>query len=114
MLEAAAAGYRLNLPARRVLGNPATAVDPIVAVSSPSVLVESVKLAEDRSGDLVVRLYEARGARTSVTVGLGTPFSSAWRTDLLERELGEQVWGADETIGLELRPFEIATLRVRG
>ncbi|SES32445.1 alpha-mannosidase [Lentzea albida] len=113
VLEAAAAGYRLNLPARGVRGNPANAVDPIVAVSSPSVLVESVKLAEDRSGDLVVRLYEARGSRTSVTVGLGTPFSSASRTDLLERELGEQVWGADETIGLELRPFEIATLRVR-
>ncbi|WP_236795073.1 glycoside hydrolase family 38 C-terminal domain-containing protein [Amycolatopsis sp. GM8] len=113
VLEAAAAGYRLNLPPRSVRGNPANVVDPIVTVSAPSVLVESVKLAEDRSGDLIVRLYEAQGARAAITVGLGTPFSSAWRTDLLERDLGEPAWRGDETVSLELRPFQIATIRVR-
>ncbi|WP_285101396.1 glycoside hydrolase family 38 C-terminal domain-containing protein [Promicromonospora sp. MEB111] len=113
VLDAAAAGYRLNLPARHVPGDPDAVVDPIVTVSAPSVLVESVKLAEDRSGDLVVRLYEAQGARTAVTLGLGTPFSAAWRTDLLERDLGEQSWAGGEPIGLELRPFQIATVRVR-
>ncbi|MBB4684390.1 alpha-mannosidase [Amycolatopsis jiangsuensis] len=110
-LEAAAAGYRLNLPQRGVRGD--HPVEPIATVSSPSVLVESVKLAEDRSGDLVVRLYEAQGARAEVTVGLGAPFSSAWRTDLLERDLGEPAWSGNEPITLELRPFQITTIRAR-
>lgn len=113
VVEAAAAGYRLNLPPRGVRGNPGTVVDPLVTVSPPSVFVESVKLAEDRSGDLIVRLYEAQGARAAVTVELGTPFSSAWRTDLLERDLGEPAWRGDETISLPMRPFQIVTLRAR-
>ncbi|MFJ3404752.1 alpha-mannosidase [Promicromonospora sp. NPDC090134] len=113
MLDAAAAGYRLNLPPRVVRGGSGHAVEPIVTVSSPSVLVESVKLAEDRSGDLVVRLYEAQGARTAVTVGLNAPYSSASRTDVLERDLGEPTWRSGEPITLEVRPFQIVTLRVR-
>lgn len=112
-LDAAAAGYLLNLPPRRVLGAPEAVTDPIAMVSTPSVLIESVKLAEDRSGDVVIRLYEALGTRTATTVALGVPFSRAWLTDLLERDLDEASWGGDQPIELELRPFQILTLRVR-
>jgi alpha-mannosidase len=45
-------GYAVNLPLRPVH---AAAVAPLVAVQGEGVLVEAVKLAEDRSGDLVVR-----------------------------------------------------------
>ncbi|RIX28568.1 alpha-mannosidase [Amnibacterium setariae] len=113
VLDAATAGYRLNLPLRTVLGDPATAGRPLVTVSAPSVLVESVKLAEDRSGDLVVRLYEASGTRTGATIGIGAPYSSAWLTDLLEEDLQQQTWRPGDEIRLELRPFQIATVRVR-
>ncbi|PZE28021.1 glycoside hydrolase family 38 C-terminal domain-containing protein [Curtobacterium sp. MCBD17_028] len=117
VLDAADSGYRLNLPVRAVAGD--TPVAPIVTVSDPAVFVEAVKLAEDRSGDVVVRLYEARGGRaTDVLVDLGFPVASVTRTDLLERDLaagepGSGAWGADEPVTLTLRPFEIATLRVR-
>ena len=60
--EAAEAGYALNLPLRRRRGS---AVEPLVSVEGTA-YVEAVKLAEDGSGDLVVRLYEPLGARTSV------------------------------------------------
>lgn len=113
VLDAAADGYRLNLPPRTVEGAAAEAVAPLVAVSSPSVFVEAVKLAEDRSGDLIVRLYEAQGARATTTVGLGSPFEAAWLTDLLERDLDRSRWASGDEVELTLRPFEIVTLRAR-
>ncbi len=36
-------------------------VAPLLTVDNPAVVVEAVKLAEDGSGDVVVRLYEALG-----------------------------------------------------
>jgi alpha-mannosidase len=45
----------------------------------------AVKLAEDRSGDLVVRLYEARGARATGSVVFGCEVHRVIETDLLER-----------------------------
>ncbi|KAA0920549.1 alpha-mannosidase [Streptomyces apricus] len=111
VLDAASAGYRTNLPAR-TLKDARRGVEPVVTVSAASVFVEAVKLAEDRSGDVVIRVYEASGARARTTVQLGFAFEAAWSTDLLERALDQRTWHAQETIELDLRPFEIATVRV--
>lgn len=111
VLDAADSGYRLNLPVRSVEGS--SPVEPLVVVSSPQVFVEAVKLAEDRSGDVVVRLYEASGGRASdVGVDFGFDVASVAAVDLLERPLGDQ-WESGEPVVLTLRPFEIVTLRVR-
>ncbi|MGK5680999.1 alpha-mannosidase [Actinoplanes sp. URMC 104] len=115
VLEALDSGYRLNLPVRAVEGG--GPVEPLLRVSSPAVVVEAVKLAEDRSGDLVVRLYEARGGRASARVEVSESFARAWTTDLLERAPAEPVvqtsaWAADEPIEISFRPFEIVTLRL--
>ena len=48
------------LPLRHLAGDHPVA--PLVTVSNPAAVVEAVKLAEDGSGDLVVRLYESPGA----------------------------------------------------
>ncbi|PZF53334.1 alpha-mannosidase [Curtobacterium sp. MCSS17_008] len=118
VLDAADSGYRLNLPVRSVPGN--AVVEPLVTVSSPQVFVEAVKLAEDRSGDVVVRLYEASGGRAAdVGVDFGFDVAGVEAVDLLERPLGagsrlsSASWEAGEAVVLTLRPFEIVTLRVR-
>ena len=81
-----------------------------MTVADNGVIVESVKLADDRSGDVVVRAYEALGARTATTLRLGFPASRADAVDLLERPTGPvELTGQDVTIAL--RPFQIATLR---
>ncbi|WP_414172622.1 glycoside hydrolase family 38 C-terminal domain-containing protein [Clavibacter tessellarius] len=111
VLDAADAGYRLNLPVREIAGDHGIA--PLVT-SSAAVVIEAVKLAEDRSGDLVVRLYEARGGREHavVRVDAAAGLGEAHRTDLLERPLaGHDVVPAGEGVAITLRPFEIATLR---
>ncbi|MES9604796.1 glycosyl hydrolase-related protein [Actinomadura sp. NPDC000929] len=110
VIDAASAGYRTNLPVR-TLKDAHRGVEPIVTVSAASVFVEAVKLAEDRSGDVVIRVYEASGARPRTTVRLDFAFEAAWLADLLERALGQGTGHAQETIELDLRPFEIATLR---
>ena len=55
--------------------------------SNPAVVVEAVKLAEDRSGDVVVRLYESLGGRARTTVTAAAEVGSVGATDLLERPL---------------------------
>lgn len=99
------AGYRLNLPLRPA----AAAAEPLVASSSAAVVVETVKLAEDGSGDVIARLYEAHGSRAETTLAVGFAHERIDRTDLLERTTGEG------STTLTLRPFELVTLRfVRG
>ena len=89
VLDAAAEGYRLNLPLRTVRGG--SAIAPLVTVAHPAVVVEAVKLAEDGSGDVVVRLYEAHGGRATAQVTTDFPHVSVVESDLLETPLGEPV-----------------------
>ncbi|QDZ14847.1 alpha-mannosidase [Humibacter ginsenosidimutans] len=110
--DAVAAGYAINLPLRAG----AAPIEPLVVVDGDGVLVESVKLAEDRSGDVIVRLYEALGTRTTASVRFGFGAASVVQTDLLERELTEPD-GVDASdvsgVRLAVRPFQVVTLRVR-
>ncbi|MDQ0575739.1 alpha-mannosidase [Agromyces albus] len=114
VLDAVGEGYRLNLALRIVDG--ASAVAPLVRSDSPSIVIESVKLAEDRSGDLIVRLYEARGARAVGTVTAGCEVAGIVETDLLERAAAEPaaLVGVDgASAELRLRAFQLVTLRFR-
>ncbi len=74
--------------------------------------VEAVKLADDTSGDVVVRLYESRGGRATGVLRPGFPLAGAQITDLLERPL-EDAEITDGGVALALRPFQILTLRLR-
>jgi alpha-mannosidase len=103
--DAARAGYGLNLPLRRRTGKP---LEPLITVDGGTAYVEAIKLAEDESGDVVVRLYEPLGARTRVRVSPGFETSGGEVVDLLERPLAGEDWDGAE---LRLRPFQIVTLR---
>ncbi|MCU1639229.1 MAG: alpha-mannosidase [Microbacteriaceae bacterium] len=107
-------GYRLNLPLRHVTGSADRMTAPFVAVDVPGIVVEAVKLAEDRSGDIVVRLYEAFGAKARGVLTTGFDWTSVDETDLLERviERSATTSGSDGSIALSLRPFQIVTLRL--
>ena len=108
--DALAEAHALNLPLRPA---PAGAAPlPLVSVDNPNVVVESVKLADDRSGDVVVRLYEARGGRANARVTTGFEPAVAQVTDLLERPTGRLEAGAGGALELTLRPFQIVTLRL--
>jgi alpha-mannosidase len=109
-MAAAAEGYAVNLPPRRIRGG--TAVAPLARTTNEQIVIETIKAAEDRSGDIIVRLYEAAGSHARGRVILdGLSVVSA--VDGLERLVGA-TWMKTETshrVLLTLRPFQLVTLR---
>ncbi|MFG2176461.1 alpha-mannosidase [Streptomyces niveus] len=106
--EAIAGGYALNLPLRPALAR----AQALVEVDTTDVVVESVKLADDRSGDIVVRLYEACGGAVAARLSTGFPLAAVFDCDLLERPEREPAHASGE-VDLGFRPFQIRTLRLR-
>ena len=107
-------GYELNVKpmavASGVKGFSAFSVD--VA----NVILESVKAAEDGSGDLILRLYESKKADTMAEVqfgldALGCAVRKVSRCNMMEEP--EEVLSTDgRSVSVHFRPFEIMTLRV--
>lgn len=108
--DAVALGYDLATPLRTA----AAPLVPLVASSHEGVVIETVKLAEDGSGDLVVRLYESLGARARTTLALDGSAEVIEVTDLLERPLDGEASATGSSIDLDFRPFQLRTLRFRG
>lgn len=107
LLDGIAEGYRVNLPQRRSQG---VAAQPLVTVAgAEGVLIEAVKLADDGSGDVIVRLYEALGRAAEAWLQPGFTCTRASRCDLLERSLPDQ---PAEPLQLSLRAFELTTIRL--
>ncbi|MBM7767494.1 alpha-mannosidase [Glutamicibacter nicotianae] len=107
---ATAAGALLNSAERVIDG--AQGVDPLVEVSGEGLVISSVKLAADRSGDLVVRVYESLGRRASGNLRVNAQIAQASTVSLLEDELdGQRIELADGAVPLKLGAFEVRTLR---
>jgi alpha-mannosidase len=113
--EVVAAAEALNVPLLSAPGiGSGEPPAPLVSVEDPRVQVSAVKAADDGSGDLVVRLWEATGNHVDTSLGVGGRHRRAIRCDLLEepRSGVEHVEVADGRLPLVLRPFELVTLRL--
>lgn len=94
-----------------------------LALEATGILVSAVKLADDGSGDLVVRLWECRGARSRGRLDLTGEFSGVVECDALEDMVpdddrrtapgGVMLDGGCISVDLDLTPFEIRTYRFR-
>ncbi len=111
--DAVREGWRINLPERLMTG--AQDVVPLVTVDQDAVVITAVKLADDGSGDVVVRCHEAHGGRARATLTAAFEVTGVTVTDLLERPLPEAAAPVvdGERITVRLRPFELVTLRLR-
>jgi alpha-mannosidase len=102
-------GFNLNVPPRLRRGR---AKDrSLFWLDSPNILLDTVKPAEDGSGDLVLRLYESMRSNTRVRLGTSLPVVAVHRSDMLENIVGDLTL-EDDAVSLEFRPFEIKTLRL--
>ncbi|MFB7914505.1 alpha-mannosidase [Streptomyces sp. NPDC056061] len=109
--DAVREGWQFGLPERRVPGS--AEVAPLVSVDDDAVVVTAVKLADDGSGDVVVRLHEAHGGRASARLTAGFVPAGARVVDLLERPLADASAELEgNVVRLRLRPFQIVTLRL--
>ncbi len=111
--ETLAAAYALNDPLIAFQPEehlPPADLPPLVVADRPNVVIETIKQAEDGRG-LIVRLYEAHRCRGAVTLHMGFDLTAAWRTNLLEEDV-EPLPHDKRSLKLQLRPFEIVTLRL--
>lgn len=112
--EVTAEAEAFNLPLRVVAGGVGTTSS--LPASGAALQVEgatlsAVKRAWDGSGDLVVRLYDHLGSHHHALLR-GFQSDAVSRVDSLERHLSD-VEVTDGEVRLELRPFELVTLRFR-
>ena len=110
---------RLNQPVVAARGRALDAVEPAgltaVTSSSPAVVVTALKLAEDGSGDIIVRAYESRGGRATSVISTAFDTTSVTVCNFLELPLDDEAnaaWLDGDDIVVELRPFQIITLRL--
>ena len=111
--SATAAGIALNTPERRITGR--YAFDSLVELDGEGLLLSAVKLAADRSGEVIVRLYESLGRRCSGMLRVNADLESVSTVSLLEEPLeGEEpVFMETGHVELSLGAFEVRTLRLR-
>ena len=120
-------GYELNIPLRVADGSasadPSTSAKSLLTVSTEHVVVETVKAAEDLSGRLVFRLYEASGSKVDARIEFGGLVSEAREVNLMEEPLPEaaseplplavsSTTSLASVVSLQFLPFEIKTLLV--
>jgi alpha-mannosidase len=102
--------YELNIPPVVVPGE--VGQGSILASDAPNIILETVKLAEDGSHDLILRFYESKRMATRCTLTLGIPAQAALQTDMTE-EGGEPLPMGFGNVALDFRPFEIKTVRLK-
>ncbi len=100
----------LNMPLQFAEGScPRTS---FFTVDHPNVVIETVKLAEDGSGDLIVRLYESMNGTRKTVLKTVFDVSEAWECSMLENPQNT-LDICNGSIEMEFKPFEIKTVRMK-
>jgi alpha-mannosidase len=97
-----------NAPLRWTSPPPAPS---FASVGDPNLVLDTIKRAED-SDALVLRLYEAHGARGVARVRLAAPFAGAVRANALEDE-GESLEVDGDAVVVPYRPHEVVSVLLR-
>jgi len=98
---------RLSKGGRKGIGDSPS----LISIDKPNIIIETIKRAEDGDG-IILRLYESQRKRGQVHVRLGFAVESAWETNLLEEN--ESGLGVEnDSIRLNLKPYQIMTIRLR-
>ena len=82
-----------------------------VSIDRENVILDTMKPAEDGSGDIVLRLYESKKSATSAKVRCAFG-SRAYLCDMLENVLEEVPYEAGE-MALAFKAFEVKTIRIK-
>jgi len=112
--DVVAAAYALNATPRVAAiatgAGVASATPRLVSSDDRNFVIETVKRSEDGT-HLIVRGYEAHGARGTAFVQCGKPIQGAWKANLEERA-GDALPFDENGVRVDYRPFEIVTLRL--
>lgn len=103
----------LNSPLFTAAGSPpdTDVTSGFVTVDGVKLALGSLKVAEDGRG-VILRLYEPHGARGRCALRFTREVESAERVNILEEPGSEPVEVGGDVVRLEVRPFEVVTLRL--
>lgn len=108
-------GYELNV--KPYLASGSGQDFSMLFIDRANIILDTMKPAEDGSGDIILRLYESKKAATSASVQLSrellTAGSSVYACDMLEN-VTEELSVSDGALALSFHPFEIRTIRIAG
>ena len=102
--------YALNVPIQLAPGS----MDTFSAFSlnRENVFIDTVKPAEDGSGDMILRLYEAKRGDIACKLHIGIPARHVYACDMLEN-IQAELAPEDGAVTLHFGPFEVKTLRIK-
>jgi alpha-mannosidase len=103
--------YELNYPEVVVEGEVVEPQHSYMSLDASNIIIESVKLAEDGSNDLIIRMYESIRTKTTTYLQVNLPIIQAIETNLIEQKEKTLII-TNNRIELVFRPFEIKTLRL--
>ena len=104
-----AEAYRFNFPLRSLTTAPAEA---FATIDDPNLVIDSIKRAED-SDAVVLRIYEAHGARGSAQLNLAARFKSATFCNILEDPIAPaEPITPGQPIQIPYQPHKIITLKL--
>lgn len=103
-------GYELNVPLQISQGS---ADFSALSIDKTNVLLDTMKPAEDGSGDIILRLYEAQKAAVTAQIKCCLKGGRAYLCDMLENII-EEIPVEDGGITLDFGVFEIRTVRIAG
>lgn len=101
--ETAKAAYAFNNPL--IVAN--ACFGSFVSSSDSHIVIETVKMSENRRDEFIIRAYEDSGKARTAKIALDTAYKKTLLTDMLENELAECSLDT-----LEFTPFEIKTIKV--
>jgi alpha-mannosidase len=103
--------FALNSPLAPVRGGGAPEESSFVEAEGLELALAGLKRSEDGEA-VILRLYEPHGARGLARLRFPGGLKRAEKTNLLEDRGGTRVAVEDNGIDLEVRPFEVVTLRL--
>lgn len=103
-------GYELNVPVSAAGGG--AGEKSLLTVDAKNIVIETVKPAEDGSGDVIMRLYECKRTATQCELKINLPVAEVTQVDMLERG-GQALPLRQKRVALSFRAFEIKTLRLK-
>lgn len=103
------AAYEYNVPVCCVTGNGNTYADESYFSVNGEVIVDTVKPAESADGT-VVRVFEPNGKQVHSAITVPAGYNKAFITDLREKAI-EELEMTDGRVSINLKPFEVTTLK---
>ena len=110
MNDTVSEAYSLNQPLSVIDAKGNDEIKPFVTVDKSNAVIEVIKKAYD-SDATILRIYEAEGKRSNLSINCEFNFSKAYLCDMLENEICE-LNAQNKKILTSIKNFEIITVKI--